>query len=223
MAELGGPSTRSVLGKPCPRAMMPAQPPAKGKRASLLTWNCGGLTSEIYNDFISWLMVKQIDIAVLQSTRWKGERTWCSHGYSIIQDGEPEGTCHTYAGLMIFISNRVCNIDDISYASIVPGRLMHIRCRLQSNSLDLINLYQYPDSPTASRPNPIEARGDIWTKLDSLLHKLARRNLAVVAGDFNCPINAKASKQQSLPADHYELKELIRKYQHSSEPKAVRA
>ena len=129
MAELGGPSTRSVIGKPCPRAMMPAQPPAKGKRASLLTWNCGGLTSEIYNDFISWLMVKQIDIAVLQSTRWKGERTWCSHGYSIIQDGEPEGTCHTYAGLMIFISNRVCTLDDTSYASIVPGRLMHIRCR----------------------------------------------------------------------------------------------
>ena len=82
----------------------------------------------------------------------------------------------------------------------------------QSNSLDLINLYQHPDSPTASRPNPIEARGDIWTKLDSLLHKLARRNLTVVAGDFNCPINAKASKHQSLPADHYELKELIQKY-----------
>ena len=83
---------------------------------------------------------------------------------------------------------------------------------LQHNSLDLINIYQYPDSPTSTRQHPIEARGTLWTKLDSLMHRLARRNLTVLAGDFNCPIQAKPTKLKSLPADHFELVELIRKY-----------
>ena len=86
---------------------------------------------------------------------------------------------------------------------ILQGKLGH-------SSLDLVNLYQFPDSYTMNRKNPIEARGGVWTQLDTLLHSIARRNLMVVAGDFNCPLTPKNDK--STPDENLELRELIKKY-----------
>ena len=196
---------------PHPGASKPHLPKA-GKRAAFVSWNAGGLTTEVYQDLLAWLEVKCIDIAVIQGTRWNGERMWSTRGYHILQCGEPEGTKHAHSGLMTFVSNRICAADAISFSNIIPGRLMHIKCRLGPNSLDIVNVYQHPDQHSSVRKDPLAARGEVWNQLDRLLHRLARRNLTVIAGDFNCPLKSQSKLSTHCPTDMYEFVELTRKY-----------
>ena len=194
---------------PKPHMMMPKK---KTKRASVLTWNAGGLTSEIYNDLVAWLHTQGTDIALIQGTRWSGERTWRTCGFSVIQSGEDAGGPHMHSGLMVFVSERICSFEDLSYAPIIPGRLLHVKCKIGHNSLDLVNLYQYPDTWCKTRPRPLEARGELWTHLDQLLHRLAKRNITILAGDFNCPVMLPGVPNPSAPADAHDLSELLKKY-----------
>ena len=198
---------------PCPHPH-PAHlaPKASSRRAAVLTWNAGGLASEIYHDLLAWLCTQKVDIALIQGTRWRDERTWKTHEYSVIQSGEDSGQSPSHGGLLVFISDRICQFDAISYAVIVPGRLMHVKCHLDNKqSVDIVNLYQYPDAQTQSRHRPLAARGEIWTQLDQLLHRLARRNITIVAGDFNCPL-APGHNMKHVPADIHDLAELTKKY-----------
>ena len=187
-------------------------PKPTSRRAAMFTWNAGGLTSEIYQELLAWLQLQHIDFAVIQGTRWRGERTWRASGYSIIQSGEPEGRHPVHSGLLTFVADRLCHFDDISYSIIQPGRLMHVKCKIGHNSVDLINVYQHPTSITTTRPKPLAARGDLWTQLDQLLHRLARRNISIVAGDFNCPLTFAGQSTGYAPPDAFDFMEIIKKY-----------
>ena len=111
----------------------------------------------------------------------------------------------------MFISTRICSDNDISFSSILPGRLLHVKCRTGHNSLDIVNIYQHPDHCTLTRRAPLEARGEVWTKLDHLLHRLPCRNLRVIAGDFNCPLKA-PTHSAHCPSDMFDFVELVPKY-----------
>ena len=104
----------------------------------------------------------------------------------MVQSGEPAGTTHAHAGLTL-VSKKLCDTDAISLADIAPG-LLHVRCRIGSKALDLINVYQHPDTVTTQRVKPLEARQSIWMQLDGLLHGLAHRNIMLLGGDFNCSL-----------------------------------
>ena len=108
-------------------------------RAALVSWNCGGLTTELYQEILEWLRLHNITIMFLQGTRWREDRVWTVGDYSVIQSGEEFGPHHTHAGLLTFISKKFCNADDISYAVVDPGRILHVKCRIGAKSIDLIN------------------------------------------------------------------------------------
>ena len=93
----------------------------------------------------------------------------------------------------------------------VPGRLLQIKCKIGHDSLDLVNIYQRPDTSSKTRLRPLEARGEIWTHSDQLLHRLAKRNVTILAGDFNCPL-LQSSPSKQAPADAQDLMELVKKY-----------
>ena len=178
----------------------------------MFSWNAGGLNTETYQELLTWLQVKRIDLACVQDVRWTGERTWRTHGYSVIQSGVDPGSKTEHCGLLCFVSDRICSFDDIAYSTILPGRLLHLKCKLTTNSLDLITIYQHPDVVSQTRPQPLAARGEVWIALDMLLHRLARRNIQVLAGDFNCPMDARGSASALLPPDHHEFVEITKKY-----------
>ena len=212
LAELGGDTQMQASWSP-PRGRAALLPPPKlGRRAPLLSWNAGGLTTETYQDLLAWLETKQISLALIQGTRWTGDKMWTTRGYHVIQCGEPEGTKFAHSGLLTFVSSKICHADSISFSHLIPGRLMHIKCRIGHNCLDLVNIYQHPDQCSSTRPAPQEARGEVWTQLDRLLSRLAHRNLTVVAGDFNCPLPGSSKQSNHSPPDMYELTELTRKY-----------
>ena len=189
-------------------------PPRCSRRASMISWNAGGLTTEVYQELLLWLNSQCVDIALIQGTRWKGERIWRARGYSFIQLGASEDSKNVHCGLLVCISDQFCKYDDIAFAIQHPGRLMHVKCKLGHNSLDIVNFYQFPTSYTQTRINPLEARGHLWSQLDTLMHSLPHRNITVLAGDFNCALHS--SPKQTLPDDFLELQELIKKYHFGS-------
>ena len=181
-------------------------------RAALVSWNCGGLTTELYQEILEWLRLHNITIMFLQGTRWREDRVWTVGDYSVIQSGEEFGPHHTHAGLLTFISKKFCNADDISYAVVDPGRILHVKCRIGAKSIDLINVYQHPEAVTKTRHKPGEARALIWHKLDGLLHGLAHRNILCMGGDFNCSLPGHGPKPSNPSADVEEFAGLLRKY-----------
>ena len=210
LKDLGGlhdPVPRRDLQRPKPIHTAPSK---CHRRVSMMSWNAGGLTSPHYQELLVWLTSQCVDIAVIQGTRWRGERTWRARGYSFIQSGADEETPNVHCALLVCVSDRFCKFDNIAFAVVHPGRLLHVRCKMEHNSLDLINFYQFPTSCTQTRTNPIVARGQLWSQLDALLHTIARRNLLVLAGGFNCPLSKHA--QQSVPDDFLEMQELFKKY-----------
>ena len=189
-----------------PRARHP------GPRASIFSWNTGGLSSESYRDLMHWLEIQQIDIVLLQGTRWKGERLWQAHGYFVIQAGEPETKSQAYGGLITMVSQRLCNADALSYATAIEGRVQHVRCSLGDKCLDIVNVYQFPDTCSKDRKDPIASRLQVWKAMDQLLHSLAHRNVLIWGGDFNCSLPGHGTPPANLQADFREFEGLLRKY-----------
>ena len=184
----------------------------RGQRAAILSWNCGGLTTELYQEVLEWIQHQNIAVCFLQGTKWKDQRVWSAGGFSVIQSGEPTSTKHAHAGLLTFVSKQLCATDDISFADIAPGRLLHVRCNLGSKALDLINFYQHPDTVTSIRDKPLEARQTLWMQLDGLMHGLAHRNIMLLGGDFNCTVMGHSPTPAKPMPDADELSGLLKKY-----------
>ena len=184
----------------------------KSRRPNLkyFCWNTGGLTAQIYDQLMIWLTRQGIDVALLQGTRWPKDLHWTSHGYTAIHsaDAQPKG----HAGLLTLISTRVCSSDAVSFADIIPGRLVHVKCQLKHNTVDLVNLYQHPTNSTDSRKDPITARADVWQALDKLLQSLPIRNVAVVGGDFNTELHVSGVHAPPKVPDAIVFRDIIDKF-----------
>ena len=160
---------------------------ASGPRLSCITWNCGGFNSESYHEFWYWLTLQQIDICLIQSTRWSLEEPWECGGFVFIPT--PRQAAGTHDGLLTVVRAQFCDAASISHATILEGRIQHVRCDLGPISIDLVNCYQHPYNVAKSRPEPLKSRSTFWTAWEDLLQKLPYRNLLITAGDFNCTLD----------------------------------
>ena len=184
------PATPATLPSRKTTAFEPRRAP--GPRLNCISWNCGGLTSEAYNELLVWLSLHSIDICFLQGTRWALVEPWVSSGFAFVPS-PPQANGHD--GLLTIIRTQLCAPEAISHATALEGRLQHVRCHMGCIAIDLVNCYQHPNIPAKSRPDPISARDKFWQAWENLLAKLPFRNLLLVAGDFNCTMDKpKASR-----------------------------
>ena len=188
----------------------------RSPRASVLCWNVGGLTTPLYHEVIHWMQKQQLDICMLQSIRWTEDRVWVSHGFSFIQCGDPTGGVHGHAGLLTIISQRFCSFDQISYACLIPGRMLHVHCKLGEIGLDLLNCYQHPMNKMPLRPDPLASRASFWTMLDRVLIRIPYRNLVLLGGDYNCVLPGGSDRSHANYPDSLEFQELMRKHSMAS-------
>ena len=196
------------------------------KRAGMLNWNVGGLTTPLYHEILHWLQMHQVAICTLQGIRWTGERTWLAGGYAFIQTGDPDGGSQGHAGLLTIVANTFCPFEHISFGCPIPGRLLHVKCNLGTLSCDIINGYQHPLHKTQLRPDPLAARAHFWNRLDDTLGIIPFRNILVLGGDFNCDLEPRFARNSAYP-DVAELQEISKKYSlatvrtHDSQPSFV--
>ena len=164
-----------------------------------LSVNLGGLPENKFDALLQYCDANSVDVVAVQETRRKPSMSWTSGTYRVIQSGEGESAGkNSYAGVLVAISGRHL----LSYEEVVAGRLLHIRLSPPSSSsssastqlppLNIIVFYnkvlstQGYDGAVAAAS--LEVRSMLWTKLDTLLHTLPRRQGVLILGDLNCHV-----------------------------------
>ena len=157
---------------------------ATKRRLKMWQWNCSGLSVPKFDEVKAWLVMHQIDIAVLLETRWTYDATWQDPDWHMIHSGDGP---HRGKGIAILVSRRLCNGSQLQWHTHDSGRLVHLRINLRPRSLDVLACYQHSYQPTqACRV----ARDRWWTLLERVLAQLPGRNCLALLGDFNCSLGA---------------------------------
>ena len=146
------------------------------RRLKLFQWNPGGLSSDRFAEFQLWLQQQAFDVVCLSETRWKVESEWVSKHWTCIHTGTDAG----HDGVLLMISNRLCSSMKVSWQTVLAGRLLHVRLHLGLRNYDIVGVYQWPHNAHHKT-----ARQRLVDHLDQLMHRLPRRNLLALMGDFN--------------------------------------
>ena len=150
----------------------------KGQRYSCFSWNIGGLSLANWDALQLWFSSQDWDVIHLQETHWRHTSTWTQRHYYCLHDG-----CDRGGGLLTLISRKFCTMDEVTWHSVVPGRLQHIRIHMKGRSLDLLNCYQH-----VRHHQNIESRNQYWQSLNDTLSSIPNRNLLLLSGDLNTSV-----------------------------------
>jgi exonuclease III len=131
-----------------------------------------------------WLENQTIDVLLLQETHWPFSSDWISGKYMMVHSGSQS----KQAGLLCMISTKVCNQSELSWYEHLPGRILQLRIHGPSRCIDILNIYQYTCIPTH-----MESRSHVWHLLFEILTSFSRRNVLLLAGDFNCSADQRSS------------------------------
>ena len=181
-------------------------------RIRILTYNLGGMGSDLYDVLLTWLGSQaSADIIVLQETHWglgRGESQWTRSGWHFVSSASED--CR-HAGVCVCISAKLAQEHDIDYQVWSPGRLLHVRVHGPKLPIDVVALYQWVDQgPSDQRGLPRRTR--VWDQLDRLLTALPKRNLLALAGDFNSVLKPGGVHvgHGVLSTSHQQPEELVR-------------
>lgn len=168
------PSTGTI---PLPHSVTPSCRELRN-RVHLFSWNCGGLGRSKLEEILAWARPQKIQILALQEIRWDGIKEWNHEAWYLIAAG---GNPRQSTGVLVAVRKTFCNIDQLSWKSVLDGRLLHVRIHHQ-RPLDILNFYQ---KTYQHMPHVLQTREDVFRTLDECLAMLPTRNNLLLVGDFN--------------------------------------
>ena len=186
-------------------------------RISIMTWNCGGLTTLRFAELKEWLRqqspASRPQLIVLQETLWRGDFEWTDDMYTYLHSGSGQSRD---SGILTMVSRSLCSPDLVRHASIQPGRLMHIKLCFEP-CVEVLAVYQHawrPDATAKAREALLAKRLTLWHRMQRFAESTAIRSqlIVIVLGDFNTPLSpqhpftgqglrsqVKRSQQEHLP------------------------
>ena len=142
--------------------------------------NVGGLSSDRLQELKLWAIDAELDVLLLSETRWCYENDWSDAKWHHIHSGTEADRSD---GLLFLIRTNVCTAAQIGFASVLPGRIGHLRIFFRNRALDIVGCYQY----TANQANFRNGkRQTFWTLMNQQASALPKRNSVLFVGDFNC-------------------------------------
>ena len=153
---------------------------------TVLSWNAGGLGGGVYDEIMTHLSASNVDIAVIQESKWSECMEYTSGAWSCIHSG-----CKTrkHAGILVAVHSRVALPSQLRFEHYLKGRLLHVRVPLQtsdSRHLHVIAIYQ--KTHVVSDKNTPVQRQQAWQALHKCLSRVPARDSIVLTGDFNTPL-----------------------------------
>ena len=102
------------------------------------------MSTDCYDAFSNWLQTQQLaEVIILQEIHWglgKNDSCFQIGDWSIV-------TCvdanNRFSGVAVCISKALSESRDLRLATIVPGRLMHVRCQRSDFCIDVVGVYQW--------------------------------------------------------------------------------
>ena len=180
--------------RPRPPPNLPAVDPGLLR---VITWNCGGLHTSRYAELMTWLNDQTTEsphIVLIQECHWPHSLEFNSDKWIHLYSGM--GQAH--GGVMIIVSRAVARPDQVRFAELVPGRMLHARLALEP-PIDVLCMYQHAWASSAAGVHAelsrsdfqsalLEKRQQMWNKLRSWISSIPARNTLLVGGDMNCSL-----------------------------------
>ncbi|CAE7739424.1 unnamed protein product, partial [Symbiodinium sp. CCMP2456] len=179
-------------------------PEERRNRLRVVSWNAGGLAGHTYREVLTWLQgehedKRPVDLCVLQETGWQEDLEFTTSqevanaaDWHVIHSA---GEGKDKSGVMCLIRKTLLPADSIRTATLVPGRLLHVRL-LTAVPVDFLCVYQQAwnlQNTSLRGPNKTDAlirlRRRIWDKVDRWLGSIPQRNGCVLIGDFNSSVS----------------------------------
>ena len=189
------------------------------KHLRLLSWNCSGLSSPMFQELIAWCECQaELDSIVLQETHWHDTSDfhtgpWLATHTSGRSSPDGFGRC---SGILFLLRKQL--FQDPRILELDPGRLAMVQAtsRLTRLPVSIIGLYQHVWRSGLSTAKNLELRRGIWTQLDHLLLRTPARHHLLLCGDFNSTVATEApltgpSTMQSATDPDGDLKALLQK------------
>ena len=149
-----------------------------------ISWNAGGLTAGIYQELQTYIRLHNVDLAIIQETKWRFDSSWSSADYHYIHS-QGLNKEDKVGGVLTIIAARHAKETDIQYSVLHPGRLLHVRLPRGTSHVDVLNCYQYAVN---EQEGVFDRRLQLFTRLQRCLHGLPQRNSLIMGGDLNCPM-----------------------------------
>ncbi|CAE7660156.1 MCAT [Symbiodinium sp. CCMP2592] len=174
-----------------------------------MTWNAGGLSSNVYQELLTFIRDAKMDICLVQETKWAEDNCWSTVDYHFIHSAG-KNKLDKVGGLLSIVSAHLVKKDDLQYLGVHPGRLLHVRVQAGKVPLDILNVYQFAAN---EKPETTEHRHRFLLCLQRCVSGLPRRHALIMSGDFNssCSPVPKVCGPHVLPvvdnhkADYMEL------------------
>ena len=186
LGQLLGQPVRSSTRKKVPAASKPEH------SMEVFSWNAGGASSAVYQEFQAWVTENPYSIVALQETHWTSTTEYQSGSYLCFNSGCKDDD--KYAGVLTMLSTQVFDPDSVMVSELIQGRVLWMRARVRNKDawVDVINVYQYAWRSTLSTQENLRRRAEIWSAIEKQLAALPSRNLLLLLGDFNCRATALA-------------------------------
>ena len=120
--------TRAAWSGPPERGMKPSAPSLQSSqegRLRVLTYNLGGVTSELYDSILEWLVHKNpADVVILQETHWglgRSDGAWTAAGWRVTVSADPN---NRYSGVAVLLHPRLHAQAEVTHVVWKPGRLL---------------------------------------------------------------------------------------------------
>ena len=158
-------------------------------RIRFISWNVGGLSEVLFEEVKHWLnqsAQRDIGILVAQETHWDFTADWSTADWHF---------CHSSSGkrgsggILVGIRCSMASGQSIRWQEIEPGRLLHVRCFLGLQQMDVVGFYQHAFLMKAGMTDQtFTQRKTLLRNLDSLLASLPTRSHVLIGGDFNATL-----------------------------------
>ena len=165
---------------------------ARAPRLRVFSWNCGGLSGDMYDGLLVSLGQDKVDVALIQETRWGFTSEWETQGFFCFHSGLTNNSTKQSGeagGVLTLINKELASKSALRWCMYVPGRILHVRLPHGKIHVDVVNVYQ-KFCPKFWEPGPqSDICHETWLALDKSLSALPRRNILLLGGDFNAKLS----------------------------------
>ena len=152
-------------------------------RLRALTLNVGILSTDAYDELMTTLATqRRWDVVMWQETGWKMEKMYSTAEWHVVCPGQKDDK---NSGVITMIARRVCDAEHLRFQTPKPGRILHVQITQSFQTFDVVNVYQFASNHSVPVEVMISKRDHVWQKLGGLLAQLPKRNILLLAGDFN--------------------------------------
>ena len=165
---------------------------ARAPRLKVFSWNCGGLSGDVYDNLLVSLAEDKIDVAFVQETRWGFTSEWETEWFYCFQSGLPNNSTKKSGeagGVLTLVRKELASRTALRWCAHVPGRIMQVRLPYGKQHVDLINVYQKFCPHFWESSLQAETYHATWLALDNVLSALPCRNVLLIGGDLNAKLS----------------------------------